>query len=116
MVEARTRKAAFLREAVRRLEIGNAAVETGRFEDLASQPRLQGGFDLLTLRGVRTGSRELQQLQTFVRDGGELFLFRGGDDLPADLPAPLERRGTFPLVDSLGSRLLVLCKAPARSE
>ena len=118
MVEARTRKAAFLREAVRRLELGGAVVETGRFEDLATQPRLRGAFDLLTLRGVRTGSRELQQLQKFVRDGGELFFFRGsdGDDLPADLPAPLERRGTFPLVDSLGSRLLMLRVAPAKSE
>ena len=116
MVEARTRKAVFLREAVRRLEIGDAAVETGRFEDLTTQRPLQGAFDLLTLRGVRTGSRELQQLQTFVRDGGELFLFRGAGDLPADIPAPLERRATYPLVDSLGSRLLVLCKASAKSE
>ena len=116
MVEARLRKAAFLREAVHRLELEDTAVETGRFEDLTTQRSLQGAFDLLTLRGVRTGSRELQQLQTFVRDGGELFLFRGAGDLPADIPAPLERRGTFPLVQSLGSRLLVLRKAPAKSE
>ena len=116
MVEARLRKAAFLREAVHRLELEDTAVETGRFEDLTTQRPLQGAFDLLTLRGVRTGSRELQQLQTFVRDGGELFLFRGAGDLPADIPAPLERRGTFPLVESLGSRLLVLRKAPAKSE
>ena len=113
MVEARARKAVFLREVVRKLELEAARVETGRYEDLAAQPHFQGAFDLLTLRGVRTGRRELRQLQNFVRDGGELFLFRGGgsDDLPADLPASLQHRGTFPLVDSLGSRLLVLRKA-----
>lgn len=112
MVEARQRKAAFLREAVHRLELEDAAVETGRFKDLAALPRLRGAFDLLTLRGVRTGVRELQQLQEFVREGGELFLFRGegGGDLPGDLPASLEHRGTLPLIDSLGSRLLVLQK------
>ena len=112
MVEARLRKAAFLREAVQRLQLEDTAVEAGRFEDLARLPRLRGAFDLITLRGVRTGGRELQQLQEFVKEGGELFLFRGGnvDDLPGELPASLEHRGTLPLVNSLGSRLLVLQK------
>lgn len=122
MVESRTRKAAFLREAARRLELGQATVETARFEDLAAQEPLHGAFDLLTLRGVRAGARELQQLGRFVRPGGELFLFRGpasasavggggdADDPPAALPPSLAPRGTFPLIDSLGSRLLVLRK------
>ena len=118
MIEARARKAAFLREAVRRLELPDASVETGRFEELAGHARLQGAFDLLTLRGVRAGGRELRQLQNFVRGGGELLLFRGGsvDDQPLDLPPSLEHRGTLPLVDSLGSRLLVLRKSRTQSE
>ncbi len=118
MIEARERKAAFLREAVRRLELPDASVETGRFEELAGQAGLQGAFDLLTLRGVRAARRELRQLQHFVRDGGELLLFRSGgvDELPLDLPPSLEHRGTLPLVDSLGSRLLVLRKGRTKSE
>ena len=118
MVEARMRKAAFLREAVRRLELEDAAVEAVRFEDLAAQPRLQGAFDLLTLRGVKTGLRELRQLQNFVRDGGELLLFKSGsgDGVPSGMQPPLEPRAAFPLVESLGSRVLVLGKRRQKSE
>jgi len=114
MVEARQRKAAFLREAVRRLELADCTVETGRFEKLAARPDLQRAFDLLTLRGVRIGAGELQRLEKFVAPGGQLFLFRSGaaDDLPAELPHPLERRAGLPLVEGLGSRLVVLGKMP----
>lgn len=118
MVEARMRKAAFLREAIRRLELEGAAVEAVRFENLAAQPRRQGAFDLLTVRGVKTGPQELRQLQDFVRDGGELLLFKGesGDCAPSGLQPPLEARAAFPLVESLGSRVLVLHKKPHRGE
>ncbi len=118
MVEARQRKAAFLREAVRRLELADCTVETGRFETLAARPDLQRVFDLLTLRGVRIGAGELQRLEKFVAPGGQLFLFRSGaaDDLPAEVPHPLERRAELPLVESLGSRLVVLANMPRKNE
>ena len=117
MVEARQRKAAFLREAVRRLELADCTVETGRFETLAARPDLQRAFDLLTLRGVRIGAGELQRLEKFVAPGGQLFLFRSGaaDDLPAELPHPLERRAELPLVENLGSRLVVLANMSRNS-
>lgn len=118
MVEVRQRKAAFLREAVRRLELADCTVEAGRFETLASRPDLQQAFDLLTLRGVRIGAGELQRLEKFVAPGGQLFLFRSGaaDDLPAELPHPLERRAELPLVDSLGSRLVVLANMSRKND
>lgn len=118
MVEARQRKAAFLREAVRRLELADCTVETGRFETLAARPDLQRAFDLLTLRGVRIGAGELQRLERFVAPAGQLFLFRSeaADDLPAELPHPLERRADLPLVESLGSRLVVLANMPRKNE
>lgn len=118
MVEARQRKAAFLREAVRRLELADCTVETGRFETLASRPDLQQAFDLLTVRGVRIGAEELQRLEKFVAPGGQLFLFRSGttEDLPAAIPQPLERRAEPPLVESLGSRLVVLGKMSRKNE
>ena len=115
MVEARARKAAFLREAVRRLGVASATVEARRFEELASRPPLQGKFDLLTLRAVRVDAAVLRSLQTFLADSGELFLFasaRGEDQPPAAEP-PLVQEATYPLVESLGSRLVVLRKALA---
>lgn len=115
MVEARARKAAFLREAVRRLGLADTAVEAGRFEELAGQPSLQGAFDLLTLRAVRVDATVLRGLQTFLRDGGELFLFKGprGEEPLAAVEPPLVPHATCPLVPSLHSHLVVLRKAPA---
>ena len=43
MVESKTRKAAFLREACRQLEIEDVVVETGRYEALLSRPELHEG-------------------------------------------------------------------------
>lgn len=117
MVEARQRKAAFLREAIRLLDLDDSRVEAGRFEELTVRPDLQESFDLLTVRGVRVGERELQRLASFVGPGGRLFLFRSGttEDLPAELPPALERRAAHALVDSLGSRLVVLGKSRRRA-
>ena len=117
MVEARQRKAAFLREAIRRLELADCTVEVGRFEALAARPDLQGAFDLLTVRGVRVGTGELQRLEKFVAPAGRLFLFRSGasENLPAEMPPALEQRAELPLVESLASRLTVLQKTQADS-
>ena len=115
MVEARQRKAAFLREAIRRLDLADCTVENGRFETLAARPDWQRACDLLTVRGVRIGAAELQRLERFVAPGGQLFLFRSAtaDALPAEAPPPLERRAELPLVESLGSRLLIYTSMPS---
>jgi 16S rRNA (guanine527-N7)-methyltransferase len=54
LVEARTRKAAFLREAVRSLGLVDVRVEASRFEALcAADVELYGAVDLVTVRAVR---------------------------------------------------------------
>ena len=114
MVEAKTRKAVFLREAIRELQIGRAEVETSRFEELLARPELHEGVDLVTVRAVRVEARTLLSLQAFLRPGGQLFLFRGpgGADIPGDITPPLSWAATYPLVESLRSRLVVLDKKP----
>lgn len=113
MVEARARKAAFLREAARHLGLADTAVEARRFEELAGRPSLQGAFDLLTVRAVRVDAAALRHLQSFLTDGGDLFLFAGARDeeQPRMAEPPLVRHATYPLVGS-GSRLVVLRKRP----
>lgn len=112
MVEAKTRKAAFLREVVRQLELERTEVETGRYEELLARPDLHEAHEALTLRAVRVESRILRGIQAFVAPGGCLLLFRGGGgaDVPKDLQPPLAWEATFPLVESLRSRLVVLRK------
>lgn len=112
LVEAKTRKSAFLREAGRHLELG-LRVETCRYESLLSRPELHEAFDTCTLRAVRVEVGVLMGLQAFLKAGGEVLLFRGntGADVPSLLAPPLFWRATHPLVDSERSRLVVLKKA-----
>lgn len=112
MVESKTRKAVFLREAVRALEIRDADVATARFEELLTRPDLHEAHDLVTIRAVRVETRLLIGLQAFLKPGGQLFLFRGAASSdPTDAaPPPLTWQATYPLVESLRSRLVVLGK------
>jgi 16S rRNA (guanine527-N7)-methyltransferase len=112
MVESKTRKAVFLREAVRELNLSAVDVETSRFEELLARPELHEGFDLMTIRAVRVEPRTLLTLQAFLRPGGQLFLFRGpgGADVADSVTPPLSWVATFPLIEELRSRLVVLTK------
>ena len=111
MVEVKARKSAFLREAVRTLKLENSTVETSRYEELLARPELHESFGVLSLRAIRVEVRTLLTLQAFVKPLGLVFLFRGpsGPDSP-DLVPPLRWVGTYPLVESLQSRLTVLQK------
>lgn len=112
MVEVKTRKAVFLREAVRALGLRDAEVETSRFEELLPRPELHEALDLVSIRAVRIETRTLNTLQAFLRPGGKLLLFRGSskNDLEDSPPPPLAWMATYPLVDSLHSKLVVLTK------
>ena len=112
MVESKTRKSVFLREAIRALGIQGADVATARFEELLARPDLHEAHDLVTIRAVRVETRVLLSLQAFIRPGGQLFLFRGpaSTDPSEVAPPPLSWHATYPLVESLRSRLVVLSK------
>jgi 16S rRNA (guanine527-N7)-methyltransferase len=112
MVESKTRKSVFLREVGRALEMPHCDVATARFEELLARPDLHEAHDLLTIRAVRIEARVLMTLQTFVRPGGQMFLFRGspGVSSPETVTPPLTWRATYPLIESLRSRLVVLQK------
>jgi 16S rRNA (guanine527-N7)-methyltransferase len=116
LVEAKTRKSVFLREALRALEMAEAEVVTSRFETLLSKPPLHEAHDLLTLRAVRIEAAVLMNLQAYIRPGGELFLFRSGSGPEAlrSVMPPLSWRATFPLLEDHGSRLVVLSKRAER--
>ena len=112
MVESKTRKSVFLREALRALDLRRSEVASARFEELLSRPDLHETHDLLTIRAVRIEPRVLMSLQAFVKPGGRLFLFRGAvaADVPETITPPLWWHATYPLLESLRSRLLVLEK------
>lgn len=112
MVESKTRKSVFLREAIRALGLQDAEVVTARFEELLARPDLHEAHDLVTVRAVRVEARALLTLQAFAKPAGLLFLFRGSgtSDPSESVTPPLAWKATYPLIESLRSRLVVLEK------
>ena len=112
MVESKTRKAAFLREVVRTLELDRTAVDAVRFEELLARPTLHDAIDVVTLRAVRVDRKTLAELQSFVRPGGFLFLFGTTAPTPPELAVPyLSPLASHVLLSQWGSRLEILKKA-----
>lgn len=112
MVESKTRKSAFLREAVRVLSLSNAEVETARAEELLTRPELHESQDFVTVRAVRLELKLLVKLQAFLKTRGRILMFRSTavQDAPPTVVPPLVYEATLPLVESLRSRLVVLRK------
>jgi 16S rRNA (guanine527-N7)-methyltransferase len=107
MVEPKTRKSAFLREAVRQLGLSATVVEPQRVEDLLSSQELDDSMDVVSIRAVRVDPKLLQRVALLLKRGGELFLFVAASSrLPATLDPSLPVRGRERLVDALQSELL----------
>ena len=80
LVESRGKKCAFLREAVRHLELPDIAVENGRIEGLAQRSEFQGAADLVTMRAVAPSDELWGSMRVLVKPGGRLFWFGGRPD------------------------------------
>lgn len=114
MVESRTKKAAFLREVVRRLALEHTTVEACRFEELADRKELAAQSDVVTVRAVRTGARMLGRIEPLLRTDGAVFLFRSTRASVDALPAPWRVDGAYPLL-APASRLVVLRRPRSRT-
>jgi 16S rRNA (guanine527-N7)-methyltransferase len=109
MVESKSRKAAFLREALRELGIESGRVEEQRFERLSAAAEYQRRMSLVSIRAVQVAAETLESLREFLSPEGLLALFRGATQsgLPEGLQG-LTVVGDHSLVPALGSSLVVL--------
>lgn len=99
MVESRGRKAAFLREAARELDLP-AVVETVRFEDLVGRAEYDGSMDVVSIRAVRMDEPALSLAERFTRPGGTLALLTTvGQAFPGGRVTPLLGRSQLVLLD-----------------
>lgn len=73
LVEANTRKCAFLQQVAITLEMPNIRVLLGRAEDLARRPDLREQFDRAISRAVAQPPVLLELALPFVRTGGDLL-------------------------------------------
>lgn len=87
MVESRNRKAAFLREAARVVEL-SAVVEAVRFEELEARSSYRGVMDLVSIRAVRMDTATLDLAGRFLKPGGIVALFASAP--PDEVPESLE--------------------------
>lgn len=111
MVEVKTRKSVFLREAARELGLSDAVVVTARHEALLSDPGFHEAYDVLSIRAVRVESRVFAALQTFVREGGRILHFHSASDVPPSLLLPpLHLLETHALIEGTRSLLTVVVK------
>jgi 16S rRNA (guanine527-N7)-methyltransferase len=76
MVESKSRKAAFLREVVRKLRLERSSVWEGRAEELAQSAI--GGAELVTIRALKLSLPLLTALTALLRPGGRLAVFGSG--------------------------------------
>lgn len=77
MVEVKTRKSAFLREAIRRLDLRDAVVETHLVQELLPRVELHEAADLVTVRAVRADLALLAPIRSFLRPSGRVIWFGG---------------------------------------
>jgi 16S rRNA (guanine527-N7)-methyltransferase len=81
MVEMRGRKAAFLREACRELDLSQVAVRDRRFQDLASEPSFQHSVSVITIRAVRGDLSIVDGVRRMLRQDGSVLLFGQADSM-----------------------------------
>ena len=73
LLEANTRKCAFLEQVAAALELTNVAVAAGRAEELGRQPALREQFDRAISRAAAPPAVLLELALPFVRPGGDLI-------------------------------------------
>ena len=104
MVEARARKSAFLREAVRTLVLPDVRIETRRFEHLPADAERA---DMVSIRAVRLDDVIWEHLARLLAEDGRVLLFRSGTGGLGQVPAPFRVLADEQLFDP-GNRLVVL--------
>lgn len=76
MIESRSRKCAFLREAVRQIRPGGGDAFDNRFEELLSKhPELAGSADIVTVRAVRLDPPTVSMIGALLKPNGRVFHF-----------------------------------------
>lgn len=106
LVESRSRKCAFLREAVRHLGLDRATVEESRFELLNQRRHLAHSADLITVRAVRVDDDLVDLVRWLLSPGGLIFRFATSGDTA--LPSCLRITDSHPLISGVESELQII--------
>jgi 16S rRNA (guanine527-N7)-methyltransferase len=86
LVESKERKAAFLREVTRHMRLERVEVECARIESIATNHRLAGMADLVTIRAVRPSEAIIASTHRLLRAGGRAALIGSTSDRASHRP------------------------------
>jgi 16S rRNA (guanine527-N7)-methyltransferase len=93
LVEATGKKCDFLRDAVRKLDLGDAGVHWCRIEDPSAELLARAPFDVLTARAVGAVDRIRAGAGQLLGRGGTAWRFVAPGESAEDLPWPPPGRG-----------------------
>lgn len=113
MVEVKTRKSAFLREAVRVLGFDRVEVCNSALQELLTRPDLHEAADVVTVRAVRADRRLWSAIVGLLKPSGRIFWFgsAGGPEVGSALLPSLLVESRTPLLPHLGSYLTTIRRA-----
>lgn len=106
MVESKTRKSAFLREAIRQLHLFDSVVLTVRMEDIETDQSLHQAAQTVSVRAVRMDEAAWRAIGSLLSPGGTVVWFRSHAEGPA-FPASFARESSSQLPDDKGEILLL---------
>jgi 16S rRNA (guanine527-N7)-methyltransferase len=108
LIESRRRKSAFLREAIRTLDLADTSVATARADASWRPPDLAGQVDLVTLRAVRADRDLWGAIDALLRARGRLFWFV--DDQGDEGEAPASWSSARPEVEGRRMPFLIVTR------
>src|SRR5215207_4400129 len=77
LIEARRKRANFLKESIRKLRLHNVKAYEGRAEDLSRKKDLQGAFDIVVTRATWNISSFLNIARPFLHPHGFVMAMKG---------------------------------------
>ncbi len=105
LVESKSKKASFLREAVRELHLASSVVVESRFDELDSRSEMAESADLVTVRGVRPDEAVFRTASVLLKPNGRLALFSSAGNVAVEAPSGFSRPQVVPLFQTTSLRL-----------
>ncbi|NOT43180.1 MAG: 16S rRNA (guanine(527)-N(7))-methyltransferase RsmG [Acidobacteria bacterium] len=107
LVESKSRKAAFLADAVRLVPVPSARVTCARWEAVVALAAEQQRYDAVSMRAIRVETGDFDRFRPVLRPGGRVLMFHSGASVPV-LPVGWGAERPLPLVSELDSFVSVM--------
>jgi len=107
MIEARSRKVAFLREVTRQLALSHTTVMNERIEELPGKMEDNALFEVITVRAVRPEGRLFEVCRALLRKGGQLMMFQSSGAEFIGPVAGFQLETVAPLIQGSNSQLSI---------